>query len=86
MTSSADFSMQPLAVIDAAAQFDGLAVRIDRLIKSETPNLIMVAPGDDEVHMGFTRSMGRCSNEFRGAVTLGVHAYRVVDTEQSFAV
>ena len=48
--------MQPLAVIDAAAQFDGLAVRIDRLIKSETPNLIMVASGDDEVHMGLTRS------------------------------
>jgi hypothetical protein len=86
MTSSADFSMQPLAVIDAAAQFDGLAVRIDRLIKSETPNLIMVASGDDEVHMGFTRSMGRCSNEFREAVTLRVQAYRVVDTEQSFAV
>ena len=43
MTNTDDFRMQPAEVADATKQLDALAIRMDKLMATEAPNLTVTA-------------------------------------------
>jgi PE family len=93
-----DFRIQPTAVVDAATQIHQLADRVDALMAAENQNLVVTAPGRDEVsgrvaatlndvHTGFATSSAQGTDEMRQiAATLNSHAADIVGAEQDFVV
>jgi ABC-type transporter Mla subunit MlaD len=98
MTSTEDFRMQPAEVADATKQLDALASRVEKLMTTEGPNLIVTPAARDEVsqrvastlndaHTQFAKSMDQGNNEIREtAATLRAHTDDILSAEQDFAV
>jgi hypothetical protein len=98
MTSTADFRVEPAEVTDATRQLDALVARVDKLMVTESPNLLANAPGRDEVSQRVAATLNDVQASFsntadRGgtglreiAMTLQAHADNIVAADQDFAV
>ena len=90
--------LQPPAVVDAIGQLRRLADGVDDLMAAEGPNLVVAAPGRDEVsgrvattlndvYAAFAKSSGQGADELRQiATTLDGHTTNMVGAEQDFIV
>jgi hypothetical protein len=98
MTSTAGFRMAPAEVTDATKQLDALAARVEKLMATESPNLVAIAPGRDEVSQhvaetlnavqaSFSDSADRGVTEMREvAATLRAHTDNIIAADQEFSV
>jgi hypothetical protein len=90
--------MEPTEVTDATKQLDALVARVDKLMATETPNLVASAPGRDEVSQRVAATLNTVQASFsssadRGvtalreaAATLRAHTDDIIAADQDFAV
>nr|WP_090278859.1 PE domain-containing protein [Mycolicibacterium komanii]CRL74517.1 hypothetical protein CPGR_03701 [Mycolicibacterium komanii] len=96
MAENAGLSIQPAEVLDVSRQVDELAARVERVIRDESANLAVTAPGRDEVSQRVAATLNEVHASFgvttdKGlgemhevAATLRTHSTDVAAADQDF--
>ncbi|MCV7283242.1 PE family protein [Mycolicibacterium flavescens] len=72
MADNTGMSIQPAEVLDVSRQLDDLAARVERVIRDESANLAVTAPGRDEVSQRIAATLNEVHTTFGAATDKGL--------------